>query len=443
MFNNSIIVQSTPGQITANNWFHVAVTRTTKKQINLYINGNNVGTVPENGDCSALGTVDFFNGTNSENFFFTNLRVVTQTAIYPTESVVLSYPTYPLNKSYDDTAMLVLGKREFQFEQDYSDNNVTFSTFEGSPFFDPETDSPINLIVDGTVWDVNPWTTSNAEDAMINLINGHPKRINQPYFTGIDAAVEWAFEIETSPILFSNIDYFDVDFGIPYLLECVMLLDSGYISSYPLVRNRHYNLRKFDTYGEIDNGVTYEDALGGRLLIPKGGSGGTYGIRYNISTVDLSSFTYYGILSLGATSYGNTYDLVGCYNGVHNWRVQRTNQNQGTLYVTDGSNVEQTLGTFVISPGIVSAGYFSLTVMFDNSSNFFQVLLNNVDVLNGYAFLSRPTGTGSGGYFIVDDSTKDKMAHYVSSIWPYGNSSLANAIGMNDSFNSGRYPGIV
>jgi hypothetical protein len=440
-FNNNTIVQSPAGQITANNWFHVAVTRDTTKNVNLYINGNNVGSVFENGDFSALGTVGFFENTNVGNFFFTNLRVVTQTAIYPTESVVSNYPTYPLNKSYDDTAMLILGKRGFQFQQDYSDNNATFSTFQGSPYFDPETDSPINLIVDGTIWDVDPWTIANAEDAMINLINGHPSRFSQPYFTTASAAVQWAFETATTPILFSNIDYFETDGGIPYLKDSVMLLDSGYISSYPLVRERHYNLRKFGTYAEVNlTYASYNEVLGGRIDIDQNGGSGTYGIRYNgASTLDLGSFSYYGILGF-SVPFNVSFDLVGCYYGNQDWRVERTGPDLCTLYVNDNINTERNLGTFNLGPA-ANAQYFSLTVTFDSGSGGYSVLLNDVNVLNGNVLWSRIGGT-SNGVFVVNNRTRDKMAHYVSSLWTYGDITQT-VVAMNAAFNTGRYPGIV
>lgn len=442
-FNGSTIVTSSTS-IVAGNWAHVALTREkTGKFVYLYLNGVQVGTAnfgvapitPSPSD------VLFFKGSDAGSVRVTNLRVVTQTEIYPTESLVGTYPQYPLNRSYDDTAVLILGKKESNFEKDYSVNNAVFE-FEGTPYLDIEYSTPLLKIIDATKVSVSPWSINNITQGFIELINGHPSRFGQPYFVGIDAAVEWAFELSTDPFIFSNIAYEETDGGIPYLRRCKMFLDSGNISSYPIVREKHYNLREYNTYGDIDSTIAeYNEQYGGRLWSRKASSPKNPLVYQPSSLYNASSFIYYGVIGFAAT-FTSGHDIVGFYGGSHRWRVARVSATQARLYVTNGSSTEITLGAFDITGTEYPNPYFGLLVNYDNSTGDFNVYVNGLGVLSGTNPLSRPSGAG-GSEFVFGYQSNTPMYHYTSAVWTEGNEYVGGIVASMGIALSSRYTGIV
>ena len=440
-YNGSTIITSTTAISTS--WAHIAVTREGgPRTVNLYINGTNVGSANFNSNPLVPSSyVGFFKGSESGSFYFTNLRVVTRTAIYPTESLVATYPQYPLNRSYDDTAVLILGKKGSNFEKDYSLNDATFTYPENNPIYEVEITTPLKKIIDATKVSVSPWSINPITQGMLELINGHPSRFGQPYFTGIDAAVEWAFETSTDPLMFSNMCYEETDGGIPYFRRCRMFLDSGNISSYPLVRARHYNLREYNTYGEIDTSIaSYLEQYGGRLWSNKA-TPSKSALQYSpLSSINASSFIYYGVIGFAAT-FTSSHDIVGFYDGSHRWRVARVSATQARLYVTNGSGSEITLGAFDITGTEYPNPYFGLLVNYDNSTGDFNVYVNGLGVLSGTNPLSRPSGAG-GSKFIFGQLSSTPMYHYTSAVWAEGTEYIGIASAMATAL-SVRYPGIV
>lgn len=441
-YNGSLVIAST-STIPTSTWTHIAVTRQGgPRTVNLYINGTNVGSTNFNPNpLVPSGIVEFFKGTEDGTFYFTNLRVVTDTAIYPTESVVATYPQYPLNRSYDDTAVLILGKKGSNFEKDYSLNNVTFTYPVNNPIYEVEVPTPLKKIIDATATSVSPWNISNISQGLVELINGHPSRFLQPYFAGVDAAVQWAFETSTDPFIFSNMSYEETDGGIPYLTRSEMFLDSGNISSYPIVRERHYNLRKYNTYGDIDTLIAdYNEQYGGRLWARKA-TPSKSALQYTgISSLNVRSFVYYGVLGF-ADTFTSSHDIVGFYGGSHNWRVARISATQARLYVTNGSGSEITLGAFNITGTEAPAPYFGLLVNYDNSTGGYSVYVNGNGVLSGTNPLSRPN-SASGSKFVFGQLSSTAMYHYTSAVWAQEGAFVEVAGGMANAL-SVRYPGIV
>lgn len=442
LYNGSTIITST-SSISTGAWTHIAVTREgSPRTVNLYINGVNVGSANFNPNpLVPSGNVGFFKGTESGTFYFTNLRVVTNTAIYPTESVVGTFPQYPLNRSYDDTAVLILGKKESNFEKDYSLNDATFTYPINSPIYEVEVSTPLKKIIDATKVSVSPWTVNNISAGLIELIDGHPSRFGQPYFAGIDEAVEWAFEISTNPFMFSNISYEETDGGTPYLNGCAMFLDSGNISSYPTVRNRHYNLKKYDTFGDVSSNITtYETQYGGRLHSFKATPGITPLQYTGINVLDASSFIYYGVIGF-SQAFTVIHDIVGFYGGDHNWRVERTSANAARLYVTNGGGGEVMIGAFNITGTDAPTPYFGLFVNYDNTNGAYNVFVNGTNVLTGNSILGRATGAG-GSEFRWGNNSSVKMYHYTSAVWAKDSSFGDIAFAMGPAL-SVRYPGII
>jgi hypothetical protein len=439
-YNGTGVVTST-STIPTNTWTHIAVTREMgPRTVNLYINGTNVGSANFNPNpLVPSGVVQFFKGSADGSFYFTNLRVVTQTAIYPTESLVATYPQYPLNRSYDDTAVLILGKKGSNFEKDYSLNDATFTYPENNPEYDTEITTPLKKIIDANFVSVSPWSVNNITQGLLELINGHPSRAGQPYFAGIDEAVEWAFETSTDPLMFSNMCYEETDGGIPYLRRCKIFLDSGNISSYPTVRERHYNLREYNTYGDIDTSIaTYLEQYGGRLwsnkAIPSKSA-----LQYQpLSSINASSFIYYGVLGFAAT-YSSNHDVVGFYGGNNKWRVERVSATNARLYITDGGGTEISLGPFNIAGTEFPNPYFGLQVSYDNSTGDYAVYVNGLGVLSGTNPLGR---SGSGSKFVFGQLSNTQMYHYTSAVWPEDSNSLMFSSAMATAL-SVRYPGIV
>lgn len=441
-YNGSGVISST-SVIPTNTWTHIAVARQVgSRTVNLYINGTNVGSAIFNPDpLVPSGVVQFFKGSAEGSFYFTNLRVVTQTAIYPTESLVATYPQYPLNRSYDDTAVLILGKKGSNFEKDYSLNDVTFTYPEDNPIYEFEISTPLKKIIDANFVSVSPWNITNISNGLLELINGHPSRSGQPYFTGIDDAVEWAFEISTDPLMFSNMCYEEADGGIPYLRRCKMFLDSGNISSYPIVRAKHYNLREYNAYGNIDTSIAdYNEQYGGRLWSRKAISPKS-ALIYEPSTLyNASSFIYYGVIGFAET-FTIKHDIVGFYGGNHDWRVERGGATTAVFYVTDGSGTEVNLGSFNITGTEFPTPYFGLQVHYDNSTGEYSVYFNGSGVLSGTNPLSRPSGTG-GSSFAFGHKSNTPMYHYTSAVWTEGTQQLDLVHAMAPAL-SVRYPGIV
>jgi hypothetical protein len=442
LYNGSTIIVSTSA-IPTNTWTHIAVTRQGgSRTVNLYINGTNVGSANfEPGLLVPSGVVQFFKGSSEGSFYFTNLRVVTQTAIYPTESLVATYPQYPLNRSYDDTAVLILGKKGSNFEKDYSLNGVKFDYPEDNPIYEFEISTPLKKIIDATKVSVSPWNITNISIGLLELINGHPSRFEQPYFSNVDDAVEWAFEISTDPLMFSNMCYEETDGGIPYLRKCKMFLDSGNISSYPIVKKNHYNLREYNAYGNIDTEIAeYSEQYGGRLWSNKATPPNS-ALTYDPSTLyNASSFIYYGVIGFAETFIGK-HDIVGFYGGNHSWRVERTSATQAILYVTNGSSVEVSLGPFNITGTEFPTPYFGLQVHYDNSTGEYKVFVNGLGVLSGTNPLSRPSGAG-GSKFVFGYQSDTQMYHYTSAVWTEGTEHLV-LVGAMAPALSVRYPGII
>ena len=439
-YDGSAVIGSTVS-VGTSGWAHVAITRKEQsEQVDLYINGNNVGSANFSfNSLPSIGDVVFFNATQLGTFYFTNLRVVTQTAIYPTESLVATYPQYPLNRSYDDTAVLILGKKVHNFAKDYSLNNVTFD-FRGSPFLETEISNPLLKIIDATKVSVSPWNITNISNGLLELIDGHPSRFGQPYFTNVTNAVDWAFNISTDPFMFSNISYEETDGGTPYFNDCEMFLDSGNISSYPIVGINHFNLKQYNLFGQVDlRPVVYETTYGGRLFLAKP-KPEHIPLFYSVGTLDTSSFIYYGVLGIAET-FNTAHDIVGFYEGDHNWRVERVNANTARLLVTNGSGVEVNLGAFDIT-GIASpTPYFGLLVSYDNVSENYVVYVNDVIKLSGNGTLNRPQGQG-GSTFMWGRTADTNMYHYTSAVWPTQENIVPIALSMGDAL-SVRYPGIV
>ena len=438
-YAGSNVVTSSP-VINAGVWTHVAITREGEPEVvNLYVNGTNVGTASFGVD-ALIPTSDviFFNGTNGQPFYCTNLRVVTRTAIYPTESLVSTYPQYPLNRSYDNTAVLILGKKASNFDKDYSLNNVAF-TFEGSPYLEGEISTPLLKIIDATKVSVSPWDITNIENGLLELINGHPSRFGQPYFTVLEDAVDWAFNVSIDPFMFSNISYEETDGGIPYFKRCKMFLDSGNISSYPIVLDYHYNLKKYNDFGVKGNkSVTYNEQYGGRLWSKKAGNDPWALLYPGIGGTDYSSFIYYGVLGFDAT-YTTPHDIVGFYGGNNDWRVVRTSATVGRLLITDGAGNEIAIGSFDITGTEFPTPYFGLLVSYDNSNGNWIVFVNGTDVAHGNNVLNR---ANSGSEFLWGNATNVPMYHYTSAVWAEEQDGLTTALSMGDALSS-RYPGIV
>lgn len=441
-YNGSNVVTTSSPVINAGVWTHVAITREGGPgAVNLYVNGNNVGSASF-GVIAITPTspVAFFGGTNGNPFYCTNLRVVTKTAIYPTESVVATYPQYPLNRSYDDTAVLILGKKASNFDKDYSLNNVAF-TFEGSPYLEDEIPTPLLKIIDANFVRVSPWEIPNISIGLLELINGHPSRFGQPYFSTVDDAVEWAFELSTDPLMFSNMGYEETDGGIPYLRRCKMFLDSGNISSYPIVREQHYNLREYNAYGDIDTSIAeYNERYGGRLWSRKAISPKSALIYKPSELYNASSFIYYGVIGFAAT-FGEKHDIVGFYEGNHNWRVERVNETTAIFYVTNGFGAEVNLGPFNITGTEFPTPYFGLQVHYDNSTGGYGVYVNGSGVLSGTNPLSRTSDAG-GSFFIFGKESNTPMYHYTSAVWTEETPQLVFVGAMAPAL-SVRYPGII
>jgi hypothetical protein len=440
-YNGTNVLISTSPIPSGGSWAHVAITRNkSSKTVNLYINGTNVGSASFLPTVLApSGVVQFFKGSSDGTFYFTNLRVVTDTAIYPTESLVGTYPQYPLNRSYDDTAVLILGKKGSNFEKDYSLNDATFTYPENNPVYETEITTPLKKIIDATKVSVSPWSINPITQGMLELINGHPSRFGQPYFTGIDAAVEWAFETSTDPFMFSNISYEEIDGGVPYFRRCRMFLDSGNISSYPLVRERHYNLKQLNTYGDINTTIAqYNEQYGGRLWSNKATSAFS-ALQYSpLSSIDATSFIYYGVIGFAAT-YSSNHDVVGFYGGNNNWRVERVSATNARLYITNGGGAEISLGPFNIAGTEFPNPYFGLQVSYDNNTGDYAVYVNGLGVLSG----SNPLGrSGSGSKFVFGQLSNTQMYHYTSAVWPEDSGSLIFPSAMATAL-SVRYPGIV
>ena len=440
-YDGSAVIGSTVS-VGTSGWAHVAITRKEQsEQVDLYINGNNVGSANFSfNSLPSIGDVVFFNNTQLGTFYFTNLRVVTQTAIYPTESLVATYPQYPLNRSYDDTAVLILGKKAHNFAKDYSLNNVTFD-FRGSPFLETEISNPLLKIIDATKVSVSPWNITNISNGLLELIDGHPSRFGQPYFSNVDNAVDWAFNISTDPFMFSNISYEETDGGNPYFRSCDMFLDSGNISSYPIVGLNHFNLRKYNLFGQVDlRPVVYQTTYGGRLHSAKA-DGVRIPLLYNgIADLSARSFIYYGVLGIAET-FSSPHDIVGFYEGNHNWRVERTSATQARFIVTDGSGNENTLAVFNITDTEFPTPYFGLLVSYDDSNGNWVVYVNGQNVANGNDPLGRAGGAG-GSVFIWGRATNIEMYHYTSAVWAQGENHVTFALSMGDALSS-RYTGIV
>jgi len=438
---NGVNVVTGPTPITLNSWTHVAITRDDTGTVNLYVQGNNVDSdilsFPYFG---VIGMVEFFGGTQVGTFYFTNLRVVTQTAIYPTESLVTPYPLYPLNRSYDDTALLILGKKASNFAKDYSLNDATFA-FRGSPYLDPTIATPLLKIIDATKVSISPWNIPNISNGLLELINGHPSRFGQPYFTTVADAVDWAFNISTDPFMFSNISYEETDGGTPYFNDCAMFLDSGNISSFPIVGINHFNLKQYNAFGQIDaRAVGYQETYGGRLFLAKPVPLLTP-LFYSVGSLDVSSFIYYGVLGF-ANTFNNAHDIVGFYGGDHNWRVERISSNDARLIITNGAGDEINLGGFNITDTEYPSPYFGLLVSYDNISGNYYVYVNGVNELTGNATLSRPTATGGSTFIWGRETFPTGMYHYTSAVWPTEEANVPFALSMGDAL-SVRYPGIV
>jgi hypothetical protein len=438
-YNNSNVVTSSP-VINAGVWTHVAITREGQPEVvNLYVNGNNVGSASFGVDAiTPTSPVTFFGSTNGQPFYCTNLRVVTKTAIYPTESLVSTYPQYPLNRSYDDTVVLILGKKASNFDKDYSLNNVAF-TFEGSPYLEAEIPTPLLKIIDATKVSVSPWNTTNIENGLLELINGHPSRFGQPYFTVLEDAVDWTFNVSTDPFMFSNISYEETDGGIPYFKNCKMFLDSGNISSYPIVFDNHYNLRKYDDFGVKSNkSVRYNEQYGGRLWSNRAGNNPWALLYTGIGGTDYSSFIYYGVLGFAET-FTTPHDIVGFYGGNNNWRIVRTSATVGRLLITDGGGNEISMGTIDITGTESPTDYFGLLVSYDNSNGDWFVFVNGQDVGHGNNFLNR---VNSGSEFRWGNATNVTMYHYTSAVWAKESDFITTALSMGDALSS-RYAGIA
>ena len=438
-YGGSAVVTSS-SNMTNGAWNHIALTQKDGRAF-LYINGVNVGTNPfvPGPLVPDLGEVLLFKNSAGVNMYFTNLRVVTKTAIYPTESVVGGYPQYPLNRSYDDTALLILGKKASNFDKDYSINN-SIPVFEGQPYLDVETPTPLKKIIDATKWDATPWNSTNVANALVNLIDGHPARFGQPYFAGVDQAVEWAFETTTQPIMFSNMCYFDTDFAVPYLKGCEVFLDSGNISSYPLVRSRHYNLKKYNDYATVSTGLaSWDKDYGGRLFIQKT-TPNQYGIRHDVSSLNFASFNYFGVIGL-PTNATAVSDIVGFYGGNQNWRIIRTASSTLRLMITNGAGTEVGFGDFSIG-GVVNNPYFALYVTYDNGVGDYRVFVNGNEVLSGTNALGRSTTPG-GSLYQVGYNNNDPLYHNVTALWRNGNDDQEFLVGMGQAFAAGgRFTGI-
>jgi hypothetical protein len=220
-----------------------------------------------------------------------------------------------------------------------------------------------------------------------------------------------------------------------------MFLDSGNISSYPIVRERHYNLREYNTYGNINTSIAqYDELYGGRLWSNKANSS-TSALTYEPSTLyNASSFIYYGVIGFAQT-FSSSHDIVGFYGGNHRWRVQRTSATQARLYVTNGSGVEVSLGPFNITGTEFPTPYFGLQVHYDNSTGEYSVYVNDLGVLSGTNPLSRPSSAG-GSTFIFGYQSNTQMYHYTSAVWVEGTEQLVYVGAMAPAL-SVRYPGII
>lgn len=437
----SLVVNGS-GSVGTSGWAHVAITREVETEtVNIYVNGANVGSTNFSfNSLPSIGTVTFFSGTQAGTFYCTNLRVVTQTAIYPTESVVATYPQYPLNRSYDDTAVLILGKKVSNFDKDYSLNDVKFN-FRGSPFLETKISNPLLKIIDATKVRVAPWNVTNISKGLLELIDGHPSRFGQPYFSNVDDAVDWAFNISTDPFMFSNISYEETDGGTPYFKNCSMFLDSGNISSYPIVGINHFNLRQYNLFGQVDlRPVLYDETYGGRLWSTKAIIGFVPLLYNGIEDLTAGSFIYYGVLGF-AQRFSSQHDIVGFYGGNNNWRVERTGPNTAKFIVTDGSGAENTLSAFDISGTEFPTPYFGLLVSYDNSNGTWVVYVNGQEIVSGIDSLNREGGAG-GSQFLWGNATNVPMYHYTSAVWAQGEDHVTCALSMGNALSS-RYSGIV
>jgi hypothetical protein len=206
-----------------------------------------------------------------------------------------------------------------------------------------------------------------------------------------------------------------------------------------LVRTRHYNLKQYNTYGDINTTIAqYNEQYGGRLWSNKATSSFS-ALQYQpLSSIDATSFIYYGVLGFAAT-YSSNHDVVGFYGGNNNWRVQRVSATNARLYITDGGGTEISLGPFNIAGTEFPNPYFGLQVSYDNSTGDYAVYVNGLGVLSGTNPLGR---SGSGSKFVFGQLSNTQMYHYTSAVWPDDSGSLINSSAMATAL-SVRYPGII
>jgi hypothetical protein len=221
-----------------------------------------------------------------------------------------------------------------------------------------------------------------------------------------------------------------------------MFLDSGNISSFPTVLDKHFNLRKYNDYGIAHlKPVQYNEQYGGRLWSYKAGSN-PWALQYTgIQGTDYSSFIYYGVLGFDNT-FTSQHDIVGFYGGDNNWRVVRLTATDARLIITDGSGNEIVIINFDITGTESPTPYFGLLVSYDNSSGNWSVYVNGDNVANGTIIpLGRPSGAG-GSDFRWGNATNTRMYHYTSAVWPSEEVNVPFALSMGDALSS-RYAGIA
>jgi len=249
--------QGTNYTFPSGQWVHIALTCVKNRFITLWVDGELQITLSfvQSGpqfDPSEIGVSCNPNNNQSFEGQISNFRIINGTAIYPVESVSGSTPYWNVNKSYDDTVLVLRGAHINDYLVDSGRHNLSYISEQDIQF--SELTPPVKPTIDVTLQSTSLTNKNVLQSSIVKLINGHPK-INEMGgpFISVDSAVDslYTYSGISNAILVSS-EYPSIDeYEQEFLTNYTNLYDAGCLMSYPSTGSNIYNLKRmpYDNVG--------------------------------------------------------------------------------------------------------------------------------------------------------------------------------------------------